>query len=566
MRAAGGSKRRVGRNVGSRRRGPTTQVDRARTGNETVGELKGSQQADAATFEATETFVDTRTLFGLRIDAAPKNATEISSAWRDLALDKKRARKQRVVLVDGAGTGYGGLVPVLAANDYGAGGESSVFDRELAGEDKASFAVAKRRAVLAGRDYAHDEACLACRAGGARKATSSAEKKGAPTLRCRLCPTVMHRACAVGDFEGKHMQNGAWHCPQHACATCGRTTAAAGGLIFRCEACPRAFCEDCVPSTALVTGESRRRLARGAPSQPQACYVRCSAGCKSLLASDDATDDAALIFAPLDLDAVDVANRELFDAASKAVGAGEVDAEAAKARAEVAGAAIREALVECMLDVGAGHEAAADGAPRLRTRLFYLGSRWLGPAGGAGGGARGAARTVRDVAARRVGETSLRPRDVALAFEALVEKGELILAPGETANPPEQKHDARYDAGPELAASCAALRAARSVARIQAAATLAARIGPDLVEALLYERDAEGAAPPTKPIARFDAAKMCRCGYDCRGKPQKADHVCFVLDRAAERARSGRGPDSTKKARIDGRFPHRCSRATTTER
>ena len=44
-------------------------------------------------------------------------------------------------------------------------------------------------------------------------------------------------------------------CPHHSCATCGRNTAAAGGLLFRCEACPNAFCEDCIPEEhEMVSG------------------------------------------------------------------------------------------------------------------------------------------------------------------------------------------------------------------------------------------------------------------------------------------------------------------------
>ncbi|TPX62874.1 hypothetical protein PhCBS80983_g00145 [Powellomyces hirtus] len=34
-------------------------------------------------------------------------------------------------------------------------------------------------------------------------------------------------------------------CPQHRCVTCDKSTADAGGLLFRCQSCPNAYCEDC---------------------------------------------------------------------------------------------------------------------------------------------------------------------------------------------------------------------------------------------------------------------------------------------------------------------------------
>lgn len=57
---------------------------------------------------------------------------------------------------------------------------------------------------------------------------------------------------------------GSIHCSQHYCAECNRSTADAGGMLFRCvfsltsrrrlnfarrscQTCPSAFCEDCLP-------------------------------------------------------------------------------------------------------------------------------------------------------------------------------------------------------------------------------------------------------------------------------------------------------------------------------
>ena len=38
-----------------------------------------------------------------------------------------------------------------------------------------------------------------------------------------------------------------WTCPHHECINCGIRAAAAGGLLFRCECCDTACCEDHLP-------------------------------------------------------------------------------------------------------------------------------------------------------------------------------------------------------------------------------------------------------------------------------------------------------------------------------
>ena len=42
----------------------------------------------------------------------------------------------------------------------------------------------------------------------------------------------------------------AFTCPHHACGGCGRKAGAAGGMLFRCEACPSCYCEDLLPAEA----------------------------------------------------------------------------------------------------------------------------------------------------------------------------------------------------------------------------------------------------------------------------------------------------------------------------
>ena len=73
-----------------------------------------------------------------------------------------------------------------------------------------------------------------------------------------------------------------WRCAHHSCAACGRKAHAAGGLLFRCAECPRAFCEDCLPRESRVINESSRFHALGFVCPKSACYVLCSERCATI--------------------------------------------------------------------------------------------------------------------------------------------------------------------------------------------------------------------------------------------------------------------------------------------
>lgn len=55
------------------------------------------------------------------------------------------------------------------------------------------------------------------------------------------------------------------------------------GMLFRCEACPTAFCEDHLPAEADITQTCARFATLGVSRLPGACYVRCSSGCAALV-------------------------------------------------------------------------------------------------------------------------------------------------------------------------------------------------------------------------------------------------------------------------------------------
>lgn len=98
----------------------------------------------------------------------------------------------------------------------------------------------RKRRQLAGEDYEHNDFCQVCWDGG-------------DLLCCDFCPVAIHPKClGMADEEVVGLRK--WGCPHHSCATCGRNTAASGGLLFRCEMCEQAFCEDHLPESECVTG------------------------------------------------------------------------------------------------------------------------------------------------------------------------------------------------------------------------------------------------------------------------------------------------------------------------
>jgi hypothetical protein len=63
---------------------------------------------------------------------------------------------------------------------------------------------------------------------------------------------------------------------------CEKTAAAAGGLLFRCRACPNAFCEDHLPDTHIIVGKCPRLEPLGFRHPPQACYIHCDDYCAEI--------------------------------------------------------------------------------------------------------------------------------------------------------------------------------------------------------------------------------------------------------------------------------------------
>jgi hypothetical protein len=259
----------------------------------------------------------------------------------DGVLDGKRVRKERVVMVDGRGTGYGGAVPVLAENLE----REALDNAAAAGVGAAGDALPSRSR---GRLWSHHSFCCMCGktteppapapapvpetlaedkknskakksgagpASGAAAAAPVVDPASAP-VKCAHCPFVFHLGCCNGpppppaveaadqaaaagaSGHKKHGRpsgsskaaaaaapvltrpSGMFICPHHRCCSCNRSTASAGGLLFRCTGCLTAYCEDCLPQDEIDSVGRCRPLEKLGYDSRQAYFIRCPYCCQ----------------------------------------------------------------------------------------------------------------------------------------------------------------------------------------------------------------------------------------------------------------------------------------------
>ena len=230
--------------------------------------LKTGQKTNAEEFHETAPMIALTKFQGVdyRKGQEKKSFRGIAEDWVDELKDsdKGRTRVSRFTTVDGH--------TVLKKNMYTMeDGEPSVFESEAAASsasiDGASYVPVSSR-QRAGRDYEHESTCLVCWDGG-------------DLVCCDGCPASYHLGCIglrPSDLDDMKFQ---WYCPHHSCNECGRKAGAVGGLIFRCEMCPKAFCEDHLTDFARdhITNKCKRFLGQGQHHPKQACFVLCSNRC-----------------------------------------------------------------------------------------------------------------------------------------------------------------------------------------------------------------------------------------------------------------------------------------------
>ena len=254
-------------------------------GDEKAARLKQlfeNQEVSLNDFDETAPLVSVREMEGeALLNEETSTVDGIADVWRQINPDpepsasegrSKRVRVSRLVEVevDGVGT-----MAVLKKNNYSMNdGEPSINSRELASSN-AQRAKAREAAIassyqgrkgrqIAGRDFSHQEHCQMCWDGG-------------ELLLCGQCPAAYHLAClglsAVPEAT-------TWACPHHSCCKCGRKTSECG-LLFRCEICPDAYCEDCMPvESSNILGTSTRFSELGYRNPPSCCFCVCSQRCQ----------------------------------------------------------------------------------------------------------------------------------------------------------------------------------------------------------------------------------------------------------------------------------------------
>ncbi|KAL3427367.1 Chromatin structure-remodeling complex subunit snf21 [Phlyctema vagabunda] len=105
---------------------------------------------------------------------------------------------------------------------------------------------------------------------------------------CQLCPRAFHFECLDRDFKVK-AKGWQFNCPQHECQDCEQKTTDAGGMLYRCRWCERAYCEDCLDfENAILYGNNIPEYENlGYPDMTQAFYVQCHSCTDHLAANPD---------------------------------------------------------------------------------------------------------------------------------------------------------------------------------------------------------------------------------------------------------------------------------------
>ncbi|KAJ4481310.1 P-loop containing nucleoside triphosphate hydrolase protein [Lentinula lateritia] len=107
---------------------------------------------------------------------------------------------------------------------------------------------------------------------------------GGQLICCSFCPRVFHAACR--GLKSRDLKK-SWHaCHQHECWDCSRRTSDAGGMLFRCRTCPRAYCEDCLSEIFDPIGDTLPELLLLNCRESQSAYYISCAHCKAMAEED----------------------------------------------------------------------------------------------------------------------------------------------------------------------------------------------------------------------------------------------------------------------------------------
>lgn len=180
-----------------------------------------------------------------------KHTTSVSTAEiaQDWSREERRIGKNTTVMVDG-----------YAVSKESVGCAQWEAVATLAGKDpRLAEPIREKKAQVINQEH-----CQVCWDGG-------------DIICCTLCPRSYHYGCL--DPDSKKRSKGKMHfsCPQHQCVDCQQKTTDAGGMLYRCRWCERAYCEDCLDweKTNLVGENLKEFELLSFPAVAQAYYIKC---------------------------------------------------------------------------------------------------------------------------------------------------------------------------------------------------------------------------------------------------------------------------------------------------
>jgi SWI/SNF-related matrix-associated actin-dependent regulator of chromatin subfamily A member 5 len=257
-------------------------TDRKRTEKTSCGLLKGGASNTAEDFNVDVELTDTQTFGGVNFreirdlqckTGGTKNKTinKLKEEWSDLnkLADMnggrgKRNKKNRIMNIkDDNGTTH----QVFSINNYDlTNGEPSVFKGET---KKTSGMSNPKREKKGGVTHVNQDICQICGDFG-------------DLILCPRCPISVHPRCC--GLNNKTFQN----CTHHNCIRCNKSSSEAGGLLFACDTCPSAYCEDCLPSSCVrYLGYTTERLQKlGYEGNSRTVYIHCSKQCENVARKD----------------------------------------------------------------------------------------------------------------------------------------------------------------------------------------------------------------------------------------------------------------------------------------
>lgn len=259
-------------------------TDRNRSEETSFGVLKGGVANTANDFEADKELTDTQTFEGIDFRKIRdiqkknpkhkhKNITKLKEEWsylnsfnNDDGGRGKRQKTERILELKG---NDGVSRQVLSINNYDLmDGEPSVFEKET--RKTAGMSNPKKKVKKKG--YVHQDFCQFCGYSGT-------------LVLCNRCPIAVHPTCCG---LSKRDLKSTYTCSHHHCIGCGKDQGAAGGLLFVCQSCPGAFCEDCKPTKVMrYLGSNLERFEElGFEGKPHIVYIHCSEQCENVAIQD----------------------------------------------------------------------------------------------------------------------------------------------------------------------------------------------------------------------------------------------------------------------------------------